>query len=47
MITAAPRLDIVIPVYNEGANILRTLRSIAREVTSVNARADLLRPRGR
>lgn len=25
-------LDIVIPVYNEGANILRTLQSIAREV---------------
>ncbi len=29
---AAPRLDIVIPVYNEGANILQTLRSLAREV---------------
>jgi dolichol-phosphate mannosyltransferase len=25
------RLDIVIPVYNEGANILRTLQSLARE----------------
>jgi dolichol-phosphate mannosyltransferase len=33
MTTAAPpRLDIVIPVYNEGANILQTLRSIVREV---------------
>ena len=29
-----PRLDIVIPVYNEGANILRTLQSIARAVTT-------------
>lgn len=34
MTTAAPRLDIVIPVYNEGANILRTLQSIAREVAT-------------
>ncbi len=35
MTTAAPpRLDIVIPVYNEGANILRTLQSIARAVTT-------------
>jgi glycosyltransferase involved in cell wall biosynthesis len=29
-----PRLDIVIPVYNEGANILRTLHSIARAVAT-------------
>ena len=29
---APPRLDIVIPVHNEGANILQTLRSIARDV---------------
>jgi dolichol-phosphate mannosyltransferase len=29
---APPRLDIVIPVYNEGANIVRTLSSIARAV---------------
>lgn len=29
---APPRLDIVIPVYNEGANILSTLQSIARAV---------------
>ena len=28
----APRLDIVIPVYNEGANILNTLAALAREV---------------
>ena len=27
-----PRLDIVIPVYNEGANIVPTLRAIASEV---------------
>jgi glycosyltransferase involved in cell wall biosynthesis len=27
-----PRLDIVIPVYNEGANIVTTLRAITREV---------------
>jgi len=27
-----PRLDIVIPVYNEGANILPTLQSLVREV---------------
>ena len=32
MSAAAPRLDIVIPVYNEGANILPTLQSIARAV---------------
>lgn len=33
MTDGAPHsLDIVIPVYNEGANILRTLQSIAREV---------------
>jgi dolichol-phosphate mannosyltransferase len=29
---AAPRLDIIIPVYNEGANIVPTLSSIARAV---------------
>jgi dolichol-phosphate mannosyltransferase len=29
---ASPRLDIIIPVYNEGGNILRTLQSIMREV---------------
>ena len=29
---ARQRLDIVIPVYNEGANIVPTLRAIAREV---------------
>lgn len=29
---APPRLDIVIPVYNEGANILRTLQSVLRAV---------------
>jgi glycosyltransferase involved in cell wall biosynthesis len=27
-----PHLDIIIPVYNEGANILRTLQSLLREV---------------
>ena len=30
--SARPRLDILIPVYNEGANIVTTLRAIAREV---------------
>jgi glycosyltransferase involved in cell wall biosynthesis len=30
------RLDIVIPVYNEGANIASTLRAIAREVKTPN-----------
>jgi dolichol-phosphate mannosyltransferase len=35
MTTAVPpRLDIVILVYNEGANILRTLQSIARAVAT-------------
>lgn len=29
---AAPRLDIVIPVYNEGANILQTLQSVIAAV---------------
>lgn len=33
---ARQRLDIVIPVYNEGANIVPTLRAIAREVKSSN-----------
>src|SRR3974390_2240185 len=28
----APKLDIVIPVYNEGANILATLAALNREV---------------
>ncbi len=32
MTTAAPRLDIVIPVYNEGVNIIKTLTAIARGV---------------
>ena len=30
--SARPRLDIVIPVYNEGANVVTTLCAIAREV---------------
>lgn len=34
MISAAPRIDIVIPVYNEGGNILRTLQALARGVTT-------------
>jgi glycosyltransferase involved in cell wall biosynthesis len=32
MNNATPRLDIIIPVYNEGANIVPTLRALAREV---------------
>jgi dolichol-phosphate mannosyltransferase len=32
MNTASPRLDIIIPVYNEGDNIVPTLRALAREV---------------
>jgi glycosyltransferase involved in cell wall biosynthesis len=32
MTAAAPRLDIIIPVYNEGANIVATLSSIAGAV---------------
>jgi glycosyltransferase involved in cell wall biosynthesis len=35
MISATPpRVDIIIPVYNEGGNILRTLGSLARAVKS-------------
>jgi dolichol-phosphate mannosyltransferase len=33
---APPRLDIVIPVYNEGANIVRTLSALARDVKTPN-----------
>jgi dolichol-phosphate mannosyltransferase len=37
MTTAAlPRLDIIIPVYNEGANIVPTLASIAQSVKTPN-----------
>jgi dolichol-phosphate mannosyltransferase len=32
MTTASPRLDIVIPVYNEGANIVPTLSALAQNV---------------
>lgn len=32
--TGAVRLDIVIPVYNEGANILRTLSAIEKDVAT-------------
>ena len=32
ILVAPPRLDIIIPVYDEGANILRTLQSIMRDV---------------
>lgn len=31
---ASPRLDVIIPVYNEGANILPTLESLQRAVTT-------------
>ncbi|MGH9694567.1 MAG: glycosyltransferase [Bryobacteraceae bacterium] len=33
---AAPRLDIIIPVYNEGANIVATLRALADNVKTSN-----------
>ncbi len=36
MNNATPRLDIVIPVYNEGANIVPTLRALARNVETPN-----------
>ncbi len=32
MSNATPRLDIIIPVYNEGANIVPTMRALARSV---------------
>ena len=40
---ARERLDIVIPVYNEGANIVPTLRAIARDVKTPEPGIDLLR----
>jgi dolichol-phosphate mannosyltransferase len=36
MTTAPPRLDIIIPVYNEGANIVPTLASIAKAMKTPN-----------
>jgi dolichol-phosphate mannosyltransferase len=36
MTPAPPRLDIIIPVYNEGANIVPTLASIAQAVKTPN-----------
>ena len=36
MNNAMPRLDIIIPVYNEGANIVPTLRTLARDVKTSN-----------
>ena len=42
MTPAPPRLDIIIPVYNEGANIVPTLASIAQRSEDAAARADLL-----
>ena len=36
MNNATPRLDIIIPVYNEGANIVPTLRALARDVKTLN-----------
>jgi glycosyltransferase involved in cell wall biosynthesis len=32
MSNATPRLDVIIPVYNEGANIVPTMRALARSV---------------
>jgi GT2 family glycosyltransferase len=34
MTATSPRLDIIIPVHNEGVNIRQTLQSIARAVKS-------------
>jgi glycosyltransferase involved in cell wall biosynthesis len=36
MNNTTPLLDIIIPVYNEGANIVPTLRALAREVKTPN-----------
>ncbi|HEY6024230.1 MAG TPA: glycosyltransferase [Pseudolabrys sp.] len=36
MSTVPPRLDIIIPVYNEGANIVQTLSALARHVKTPN-----------
>jgi dolichol-phosphate mannosyltransferase len=36
MNNATPRLDIIIPVYNEGANIAPTLRALAHSVKTPN-----------
>jgi dolichol-phosphate mannosyltransferase len=36
MNNATPRLNIIIPVYNEGANIVPTLRALARDVKTPN-----------
>ncbi len=36
MNSTAPRLDIIIPVYNEGANIVPTLSALARDVKAPN-----------
>jgi len=36
MNNATPRLDIIIPVYNEGANIVPTLRALARDVKTAS-----------
>lgn len=36
MNNATPRLDIIIPVYNEGVNIVPTLRALARDAKTPN-----------
>ena len=43
----AAQLDIVIPVYNEGGNILATLARAGARGEDAGARADLLRSAGR
>jgi glycosyltransferase involved in cell wall biosynthesis len=40
--TATPRLDVIIPVYNEGDNILPVLQSLMRAVKNIVAHIDLL-----
>ena len=44
---SATSLDVTIPVYNEGANILTVLRALQRGVEDAHSRLDLLRFRRR
>ena len=46
MNNATPRLDIIIPVYNEGRNIGPTLRGAFGQHENPRPHPDLLRSRG-